>query len=587
MLLRRLSKVANAIYLRKSFINRFLSNSGVSNLELEAFAGNIDSMAKLGIKLVETEQHDKGLSWLEKAAESDHGEAQFHLATTLQKMFTERQKGNNNNNNNKPGKAQTAQQVLNEIRKEQADARVKKKKKNNDKKKKDKINEQGPEGETEGEGGVYKNQWKNMPEEMLVEYWLRRAIKNGHGKAMISLGNYLISKSYTTNHEKCLGIRGALKMFRRAMKDQNEPDAAYNLGLLYYEGRDDIIEQDLEKSLNFFKNASSLGDVASSLWVGYCYAVGIGTTIHPQKALQFLNLAADKGHPDAYYYIATLYRSGAASPNGKSVLKADATTFMKYLRMAVDLDCGDAMYCLADLYWTGNDTLGITKNPAEAMYFYRKAENLGHAEATLCLGAIYYNGSSIAKEDKRKAFDLYNKAAVNGSLAAWRNLAQMYVRGDGVPQNKATAKHILKTMFNEDINGNQLIAASDSDASSSSTGAVSSSTSISQDKKEKESKQKESQRQANNKKKANQRKNDSVKQSGNTSGSSDTTHNTSVQSPDKKQKESKQKESQRQANNKKKANQRKNDSVKQSGNTSGSSDTTHNTSVKTTTDSEV
>ena len=53
MLLRRLSKVANAIYLRKSFINRFLSNSGVSNLELEAFAGNIDSMAKLGIKLVE------------------------------------------------------------------------------------------------------------------------------------------------------------------------------------------------------------------------------------------------------------------------------------------------------------------------------------------------------------------------------------------------------------------------------------------------------------------------------------------------------------------------------------------------------
>ena len=38
---------------------------------------------KLGIKLVETEQHDKGLSWLEKAAESDHGEAQFHLATSL------------------------------------------------------------------------------------------------------------------------------------------------------------------------------------------------------------------------------------------------------------------------------------------------------------------------------------------------------------------------------------------------------------------------------------------------------------------------------------------------------------------------
>ena len=92
MFLRRVSKLTHLIYARRTF-NQFLCTINVSNLELEAKAGNINSMAKLGIELVETDQHDKGLSFLEKAAESGHSEAQFHLATTLQKMFLEKQKG--------------------------------------------------------------------------------------------------------------------------------------------------------------------------------------------------------------------------------------------------------------------------------------------------------------------------------------------------------------------------------------------------------------------------------------------------------------------------------------------------------------
>ena len=465
MFLRRVSKLTHPIYARRTF-NQFLCTINVSNLELEAKAGNINSMAKLGIELVETDQHDKGLSFLEKAAESGHSEAQFHLATTLQKMFLEKQKGNKAQH--KPGKAQTAQQVLNEIRKEQADARTNKKKRYSDKKKKDRNNEQGQVGqETKENTGTNIPEWKKMPEDMHVEYWLRQAVKNGHGKAMTSLGNYLISKSYLNEAEKHKGMRTALKLFNSAVSSQQLPDAAYNLGLLYYEGRGDAIEQNLVKSLQYFSTASNFGDVASSFWVGYCYAVGIGTEIHPAKALKYYQIAAEKGHPDAYYYIATLYREGCKSPNGKNSINADATTFIKYLRMAIDLDCGDAIYCLADLYWTGNNKLGIAKDLGQSLYFYRKAEALGHAEATLCLGAIYYNGSSLAKQDKRKAFDLYNKAAVNGSLAAWRNLASMYMKGDGVPQNKATAKHILKTMFNEDINGNQLPAVSESDPSAS------------------------------------------------------------------------------------------------------------------------
>merc|ERR1711968_144653 len=131
---------------------------------------------------------------------------------------------------------------------------------------------------------------------------------------MTSLGNYLISKSYLNKKEKFKGMRTALKLFNSAVTTQQQPDAAYNLGLLYYEGRGHAIKQDLKVSLKHFTTASNLGDVASSFWVGYCYAVGIGTEIHPGKALKYMKTAAEKGHPDAYYYIATLYREGSKSP---------------------------------------------------------------------------------------------------------------------------------------------------------------------------------------------------------------------------------------------------------------------------------
>jgi TPR repeat protein len=42
---------------------------------------------------------------------------------------------------------------------------------------------------------------------------------------------------------------------------------------------------------------------------------------------------------------------------------------------------------------------------------------------------------------------MYNLAAEQGSLEAWRNIASMHFLGDGVPKCETTAREIMRVIF--------------------------------------------------------------------------------------------------------------------------------------------
>ena len=50
-----------------------------------------------------------------------------------------------------------------------------------------------------------------------------------------------------------------------------------------------------------------------------------------------------------------------------------------------------------------------------------------------------------------KAFQYYNLAAESGNKAAWKNIASMYLLGEGVPKSVDTAQHIMKVIFGENL----------------------------------------------------------------------------------------------------------------------------------------
>jgi TPR repeat protein len=87
-----------------------------------------------------------------------------------------------------------------------------------------------------------------------------------------------------------------------------------------------------------------------------------------------------------------------------------------------------------------------------AVELLRAASAAGHASATLTLGALVYQGlvqcdPAAGSNPKRSAFELYNLAAEQGSLEAWRNIASMHFLGDGVPKCESTAREIMRVMF--------------------------------------------------------------------------------------------------------------------------------------------
>jgi hypothetical protein len=80
----------------------------------------------------------------------------------------------------------------------------------------------------------------------------------------------------------------------------------------------------------------------------------------------------------------------------------------------------------------------VTKNPKEAVRWYRKAADQGNASAQNSLGLIYAKGEGVTK-DSKEAVRWFCTAADQGDATAQYNLGGMYYRGDGVTKDPKEA----------------------------------------------------------------------------------------------------------------------------------------------------
>ena len=85
-----------------------------------------------------------------------------------------------------------------------------------------------------------------------------------------------------------------------------------------------------------------------------------------------------------------------------------------------------------------DEGLGVPKNAAKAMEWYRKAAELGNAEAQFNLGGVYRDGKGVPK-DAAKAAEWFQKAAAQGLAEAQYWLGRMYHFGKGVPKDSVKA----------------------------------------------------------------------------------------------------------------------------------------------------
>lgn len=91
---------------------------------------------------------------------------------------------------------------------------------------------------------------------------------------------------------------------------------------------------------------------------------------------------------------------------------------------------------VADLYRLG---FGTPKNMKEAFRYYSEASRLNYAPAQERIAQLYLNGEGV-KEDKEKGIQWLIRAAKNGSYEAMTHLSVRYQLGIGVIKNDFEAK---------------------------------------------------------------------------------------------------------------------------------------------------
>ena len=194
----------------------------------------------------------------------------------------------------------------------------------------------------------------------------------------------------------------------------------YNLGVLYFEGKD--VEQDDLEAVKWFKKAAENGYAPAQASLASCYACARGVPKNESEAIVWCRKAAEKGFVPAQYNMGAFYYNGC-----NAITKVEA---QKWLRMAAGKGYSEAaklieedgnetqsLYEQAENYYRGQN--GVKEDRAKAFELYQKAAEQGHADAQYSLGYMYAYGECAAK-DEEKALFWYRKAAAQGHEKAGR-----------------------------------------------------------------------------------------------------------------------------------------------------------------------
>src|ERR1700694_5952158 len=156
------------------------------------------------------------------------------------------------------------------------------------------------------------------------------------------------------------------------------------------------------------------------------YANGFGIGQDDRKAVEWYQLAADRGDREAMFALAMFRLTGRGGPRNR-----DDTA--RLLAASARLGHPAANYDLALLYLEGQQ---FPQDFVRAAELFRNAANAGNPEAQYALGTLYKEGRGVAK-DAREAARLFAAAALADNLDAQTEYAIMLFNGEGVAKDEA------------------------------------------------------------------------------------------------------------------------------------------------------
>jgi TPR repeat protein len=258
---------------------------------------------------------------------------------------------------------------------------------------------------------------------------LSAAANNNYPYAYTKLGYYYMDGTMDeTNFDK------AFEYFSKAAEG-GDPDAMYNLGRIYkYSiGRPEIPEL----ALKYFKQAAESGDIDANIEMGISYEHEYGGLEFDRKeAVEYMNYAAEKGHPYAQYKLGVYYYYG--------IVGNDREKGLEYLHKAYNNGSSYAAAILGDHLLYCRDE---NEDSSNAFQYYKFAADKDYV--TEGIGLCYQFGIGVEISES-EAFKYYSIAAGRDYTAAKLRLGLCYKYEIGTKKNVAEAYKWLLQAAEED-----------------------------------------------------------------------------------------------------------------------------------------
>lgn len=135
--------------------------------------------------------------------------------------------------------------------------------------------------------------------------WLRKGAELGYPKFQWFLGyNFHYGEDgFPVNSTQAI-------FWLEKAANQNQPEAAYELGEMYLNIHSDIVKRDIQKAVYWLKKASDLGDSNAQYSLALMYEHGEGVDIDKEMAFKLMKKSASSGNARAQHNLGAMFVDG-------------------------------------------------------------------------------------------------------------------------------------------------------------------------------------------------------------------------------------------------------------------------------------
>ena len=229
-------------------------------------------------------------------------------------------------------------------------------------------------------------------------------------------------------------------------EERQRPYLQYRIGKMYAaglgyelpvvpdeEGGDGKAVRDYEKAVAWLEKAAEAEHASAQYALANIYLAGEAVAKDVTKATELFTRAAKQGHDYAAYQLGKQFLQGEET-------EKDVEAAIKWLKQSAAANNQYAQYSLGKLYLDGEK---VEKDIRTAITYLKKSAAQNNAFAEYRLGRFYLLGEDV-EADVKEAVQWLEQSASQGNQYAQYALGKLYLCGHEVPRNKEKALPYLE-----------------------------------------------------------------------------------------------------------------------------------------------